>query len=112
MKEAMSSAQASERVTDSPKSVMQARQFPLMRIFALMEEMRTHRSCSKETTHPFEVAVNDIKVVHIRQTIRDIRQLTKSVRVGGTQVGTYKPDAVYIWIHLGEIHDIPVFHPS
>ena len=63
-------------------------------------------------THPLKVSMSDIKIVHMRESICDIHQLSLS-QPGVTQIQGYtnKFDAVRIWMCSSKTHDTSVVHP-
>ena len=56
--------------------------------------------------------MDNVKVMHICQAIRNINQLNgTSVRLLQDPVTTYELSAVYTAISLDELVDVSVFHP-
>ena len=67
-------------IVERPKSEMQARRSLLIRILALIEHQRRRKIQLKVTTHPFQISVDKMEVMHICQTLRDIDKLNMSVK--------------------------------
>ena len=68
-------------IVERPKSEIQARRSLLIRTLALTKDMRDTQSSNLvgTATHPFQISVDEMKAVHICQTLRDVGELNKSV---------------------------------
>jgi len=107
-------AVATPVMVESPKSPMQARQFPLISMFACVDEgdMNVRRHLFKGDLYPFQISVDYTEVVHILQAICNVNQLNiTSVRLLWYQVMAYEFNAVNIPIPLDKLVDIPIIHP-
>ena len=57
--------------------------------------------------------MNHAETVHVRQAICNVNQLnsTSAGFYGGDRGATNKLSAVYVWVLLDELIDVPMFHP-
>jgi len=63
-------------IVERPKSEMQARRSLLIRMLALTKGRQRHAGIQPGiATNPFQISVDEVKAVHICQTLRNISKL-------------------------------------
>ena len=75
------------------------------------QTLEVHQYDLEITTHPFQVSMDHLEVMHILQALCNINELDMSAKGRNRSNYAYKLGTVHVRIFLNEIIDITILHP-